>query len=105
LRAEGEHEYWTNAQIFTKKLDIPKIKDQCCLHLAGAAAAWRAAGQLRPRVVSGLPSAARFDERRDLAGIFVIDRVFVAADAIGIGVRGADRGQRLAQRLEIAGEL
>ena len=42
-----------------------------------------------------MPCAAGFDERRDLAGEFVIDRVFVAADALGIRVGGVDRGQRL----------
>ena len=52
-----------------------------------------------------MPCAAGFDERRNLAGEFVIDRVFVAADALGIRVGGVDRGQRLPQCFEIAGEL
>src|SRR5690348_12611606 len=53
----------------------------------------------------GTPFAGGFDERRDLAGEFVIDGIFVAADACGIRVRGVDHGQRLAQCCEIAGEL
>src|ERR1700716_1417814 len=57
------------------------------------------------RPFGGLPFAARFDEWGDLARIFVVDGVFVAADAVGIRIGGADRRERSPQSLEIAGEL
>src|ERR1051325_8472427 len=53
----------------------------------------------------GTPFAGGFYERRDLASEFVVDGIFVAADARGIRVGGVDRGQCLAQCCEIAGEL
>src|SRR5436190_6050576 len=57
------------------------------------------------RPFAGPPFVARFYQWRDLAREFVVDRVFVAADAIGIRVGGIDGGQRLRQCLEVAGEL
>src|SRR5438094_3057894 len=51
------------------------------------------------------PLLAGSHERRHFAGILVVDSVSVAADAVGRGIGRGDRGERLRQRLEIAGIL
>src|SRR6266478_354529 len=56
-------------------------------------------------IATGPPFAVGSQQRRDFTRVFVVDRVFVAADAIGIRMSGGDGGQRLRQCPEIAGEL
>jgi len=53
----------------------------------------------------GQPPLAGPQERRHFARVFVVDQIFVAADEVGLGVGRRNRGERLRQRIEIAGIL
>src|SRR6516164_4417060 len=59
----------------------------------------------RERSFTRRPLFSQSTQGRHFVRIFVIDRVFVAADVFNLGISGFDCHKRLGQRLEIAGIL
>ena len=64
---------------------------------------WRRAA--RERNFAKRPFFPRSTQGRHFVRIFVIDRVFITADVLNLGVSGFDCQERLGQRFEIAGIL
>ena len=65
---------------------------------------YEAARELAQRLTAWSKRLDR-DERRHFARKLVVDRIFVAADAVGRGIGRHNRGKRLCQCVEIAGVL
>src|SRR5438270_13351296 len=71
----------------------------------GPAGRVHATTALRAELAFGHPLLAGSDEWRHLDRKFVVDRIFVAADALGLRVGRRNRGERLGDRVEVAGGL